>query len=121
MSTNLQIEIPSDTKQLMTKLNDELGISLLAYMVGLDDQSLIYKWRIGTAEPTTEQLDKLKLAYEVFFALAGPDYKDIRFAHFQFISTVELLDEASYARAIRTGMDPDRIRRAAAHYLASRS
>lgn len=92
------VEISTD--DLVKTLGEKLGTTLLAFIVD-KDSSTITRWRKGSSTPREGSLRTLRVCYQVFSLLEGPEADATIRAWFMGMNPQ--LDDRSPAEALREG------------------
>lgn len=102
-----------DVHELVRRLNQHLGATLVAVIANVRDRKLPYKWAdVDGPEPRTESYARLMAAHRAWVHIS--DAEDDYVARNWFIGANPRLDEQSPAASLREGKIPEVMAAAAA-------
>ncbi len=88
-----------DTAELVTRLRDILGATLVAYLGDVKETRAVAEWAAGVRAPSTATVTRLRTAYHAAALLREKDSAGVVQAWFQGLNPQ--LDDISPARALR--------------------
>ena len=88
-----------DTAEIVTRLRDILGATLVAYLGEVKETRAVAQWAAGVRTPSTATVTRLRTAYHAAAMLREKDTAGVVQAWFQGLNPQ--LDDTSPARALR--------------------
>jgi len=89
------------TAELVTQLRDVLGARLVAYLGSVTETRAVRQWAEGARRPSTEVVQRLRVAYQITALLRHRDSAEVVQAWFQGMNPQ--LDDVAPARLLREG------------------
>lgn len=89
------------TAELVTQLRDALGARLVAYLGSVTETRAVRQWAEGARRPSTEVVQRLRVAYQITALLRQRDSAEVVQAWFQGMNPQ--LDDVAPARLLREG------------------